>query len=208
MERVSPTPSPRHVPRAVAGTGGYRYRSNTWLIGWWHRIKMTVRELVIPFPRNKRSKSVTTAGRPAGRSYWLFSHIIEVDSLRASRSVRNNGEVTKLTWPLVTDIKNPRYTSCRYLRSYDLWNTEGLKPIGCLVWSLRSLKVRHPFFFCFFYYKGDMTFGDLGWNFYTRCLIQFSAGTEKMAALRAAVFPTSAKNRREGIFCPPLQCAC
>ena len=63
-ERMSPTPSSRHVPRAVADTGGYRCRSNTWLIGWWHRIKMTVCELVIPFQRN-----------PAGRSYWLFSRI-------------------------------------------------------------------------------------------------------------------------------------
>ena len=90
-ERVSSTPSPRYVPRAVAGTGGYRYRSNTWLIGWWHRIKMTVRELVIPFQRNKRSKSVTTAGRPAGRPLILtFLRYIEVDSLRASRSARNN----------------------------------------------------------------------------------------------------------------------
>ena len=86
-ERVSSTPSPRHVPRAVAGTGGYRYRSNTWLIGWWHRIKMTVRELVIPFQRNKRSKSVTTAGRPL---ILTFLRYIEVDSLRASRSARNH----------------------------------------------------------------------------------------------------------------------
>ena len=65
------TPSPRHVSRAVAGTGGYRCRSNIWLIGWWRLIKVTVRELVIPFQRNKRSKSVTTAGR----SYWVFSRI-------------------------------------------------------------------------------------------------------------------------------------
>ena len=47
---------------------------------------MTVRELVIPFQRNKRSKSVTTAGRPAGRPLILtFLRYIEVDSLRASR---------------------------------------------------------------------------------------------------------------------------
>ena len=54
---------------------------------------MTVLELVIPFQRNKRPKSVTTAGRQAGRSYWLFPHIIEVDSLRASRSARNHDNV-------------------------------------------------------------------------------------------------------------------
>ena len=52
---------------------------------------MTIRELVIPFQRNKRSKSVTTAGRPAGRPLILtFLRYIEVDSLRASRSARNN----------------------------------------------------------------------------------------------------------------------
>ena len=51
---------------------------------------MTIRELVIPFQRNKRSKSVTTAGRPAGRPLILtFLRYIEVDSLRASRSARN-----------------------------------------------------------------------------------------------------------------------
>ena len=32
------------------------------------RVKMTVRELVIPFQRNKRPKSVTTAGRPAAHT--------------------------------------------------------------------------------------------------------------------------------------------
>ena len=55
---------------------------------------MTVRELVIPFQRNKRSKSVTTpTGRPAGRPLILtFLRYIEVDSLRASRSARNNDE--------------------------------------------------------------------------------------------------------------------
>ena len=52
---------------------------------------MTVRELVIPFQRNKRSKSVTTAGRPAGRPLILtFLRYIEVDSLRASRSARSH----------------------------------------------------------------------------------------------------------------------
>ena len=53
--------------QAVAGTGGYRCRSNTKLIGWWgwHRTMMTARELVIPFQRYyRRLKSVTTAGRP------------------------------------------------------------------------------------------------------------------------------------------------
>ena len=32
-------------------------------------------------------------------------------------------------------------------------------------------------------WPGDLTFGDLGWNFYTRCQIQLWAGTEKMVTL-------------------------
>ena len=82
-----------------------------------------------------------------------------------------------------------------------LWNAEGLKPIGYLVWPLRSLKVRNPFWLW-----PDLVTWPLvtwGWNFYTRCQIQLWAGTEKMAALRAAVFPLSAKNRRGGHFLPP-----
>ena len=31
-----------------------------------------------------------------------------------------NGEVTKMTWPKVTDIKNPRYTFCRYRWPYHI----------------------------------------------------------------------------------------
>ena len=41
-----------------------------------------------------------------------------------------------------------------------LWNAEGLKPIGYLVWPLRSLKVRNPFLTLT--WPGDLTFGDLG----------------------------------------------
>ena len=44
-----------------------------------------------------------------------------------------------------------------------LWNSEGLKPIGYLVWPLRSLKVRNPFLTLT--WPGDLTFGDLGLKF-------------------------------------------
>ena len=48
---------------------------------------MTVREFVIPFQRNKRSKSVTTAGRPAGRPLILtFLRYIEVETRSALRA--------------------------------------------------------------------------------------------------------------------------
>ena len=52
-------PLTQHVPRAVSGTGVYRCRSTTKLIGWWHRTKKTARVLVIPFQRYKRLKIVT-----------------------------------------------------------------------------------------------------------------------------------------------------
>ena len=44
-----------------------------------------------------------------------------------------------------------------------LWNAEGLKPIGYLVWPLRSLKVRNPSLNLS--WPGDLTFGDLGLKF-------------------------------------------
>ena len=44
-----------------------------------------------------------------------------------------------------------------------LCNAEGLKPIGYLVWPLRSLKVRNPFLILT--WLGDLTFGDLGLKF-------------------------------------------
>ena len=71
---------------------------------------MTVRELVIPFQRNKRSKSVTTAGRPAGRPLILtFLRYIEVDSLRASRSARNNRAVNMgVSHQKIICLLNPR----------------------------------------------------------------------------------------------------
>ena len=44
-----------------------------------------------------------------------------------------------------------------------LWNAESLKPIGYLVWPLRSLKVRNPFLTLT--WPGYLTFGDLGLKF-------------------------------------------
>ena len=65
-------PLTQHVPRAVAGTGVYRCRSNTKLIGWWHRTKKTARALVIPFQRYKRLKIVTV---PVILTFLRYMHI-------------------------------------------------------------------------------------------------------------------------------------
>ena len=96
MEMVldaDPTPSPRHVPRAVAGTGGCRCRSITKFIEWWHQTKKTARESVNPFQRYKLLKSVTGSGWVgSGRAYCDFSLKPLKNSLRASRSARNNFE--------------------------------------------------------------------------------------------------------------------
>ena len=67
---------------------------------------------------------------------------------------------------------------------------------------MRSLKVRNPFLTLT--WLGDLTFGDRDWNCYTRCLIQFSAGVEKMAALRTAIFSLPAKTGGGHIMPPSI----
>ena len=109
-----------------------------------------------------------------------------------------NSEVTKLTWPLVTDIKNPRYTSCRH---HDCMKRRRFETN-----RISSVTTAQPQSETRFLLWPDLVTWPLvtwGWNFYTRCQIQLWAGTEKMAALRAAVFPLSAKNRRGGHFLSP-----
>ena len=87
-----------------------------------------------------------------------------------------------------------------------LWNAEGLKPIGYLVWPLRSLKVRNPFLTLT--WPGDLTFGDLGLKFLRKVSNSIVSGTEKMAALRAAVFSAIREKPEGWAFFAPLQCAC
>ena len=86
-ERVSSTPSPRHVPRAVAGTGGYRYRSNTKFIEWWHRTKNTARESANPFQRYKLLKSVMGSGR-VGSGWAAHTEISPLNHRRTRSALR------------------------------------------------------------------------------------------------------------------------
>ena len=75
-----------------------------------------------------------------------------------------------------------------------LWNAEGLKPIGYLVWPLRSLKVRNPFLTLT--WPGDLAFGDLGLKFLHKVSNSIASRYWKNTG-------------GVGIFCPPpLQCAC
>ena len=96
-----------------------------------------------------------------------------------------------------------------------LWNAESLKPIGYIVWPLRSLKVRNKFLTLA--WPGDLTFGDLALIFLHKASvcrnrteteveieIHLLTGTEKMAALRAAVFfAVRKKPERRAFFAPP-----
>ena len=98
MERVSPTPSPRHVPRAMAGTGGYRCRSNTKFIDWWHRTKKTARESVNPFQRYKLLKSVMGSGRLGPRILRFLPDMVECLLTLAIRSYGHKAEECKAVW--------------------------------------------------------------------------------------------------------------
>ena len=53
-----------------------------------------------------------------------------------------NGEVTKLTWPLVTDIKNPNYTSCRYIWPYETLKVYRVSR-NWLALGVRCVFIRH-----------------------------------------------------------------
>ena len=110
-----------------------------------------------------------------------------------------NGEVAKLTWPQVTDIKNPKYTNCWYpcpLTICQVWNlsdkNSGLDTIAN-IFGGRVTKL------------DLVTWPDVTWgqNFNTESRIDVREGMQNFAALRAAVFSPDAKNRRGGQKWPP-----
>ena len=97
-----------------------------------------------------------------------------------------------------------------------LWNAEGLKPIGYLVWPLRSLKVRNPFLTVT--WPGDLTFGDLGLKFLHKvsnsivsrywknggaALRRFSAIREKPEGWAFPPPPVRVLNWGRGLYTPP-----
>ena len=76
-----------------------------------------------------------------------------------------NGEVTKLTWPKVTDIKNPKYTNCRHPCSYcTLWVSKS-SDHWCVFGTMsnfekRNLRSGHLL------WPGHVTFGVIGSSFF------------------------------------------
>ena len=108
-----------------------------------------------------------------------------------------NGEVTKLTWPKVTDIKNPKYTNCRHLRPYCTLRVSKRSDHWCAFGTMsnfekRNLRSGHLM------WPGGVTFGAIGSSFFFWKCVKLLAETamENLAALRAAVFSLSAKNLR------------
>ena len=102
-----------------------------------------------------------------------------------------------MTWPKVTDIKNSKYTNCRHLcpycamrvsKSSDHWCAFG-KMSNFEKRSLRSGHLMRP---------GHVTFGVIGSSFFGNVSNCGWIAMANLAALRAAVFSVSAKNRTGG----------
>ena len=89
-----------------------------------------------------------------------------------------------------------------------IWNAESLKPIEYIVWLLRSLKVRNPFFTLT--WPGDLTFGDLGLKFLHKVSNSIVNWSWKNGGAARRRFSTIREQTGgEGNFLPPpFQCAC
>ena len=106
-----------------------------------------------------------------------------------------NGEVMKLTWPEVTDMKNTRYTNRRYLCSYCTLRVSKSLDLWCVFdrlsnfekCNLRSGHLMWP---------GGVTFGVIGSSFFGNVSNCWLNSYGKFGG--AAVFSLSAKNLRGG----------
>ena len=105
-----------------------------------------------------------------------------------------NGEVAKMTWPEVTDIKNPRYTFCRHC---DLII---FRKFHNFPWNIVAVARWESYFVVV---SLDLTWWpDLTWpwaEIFTKVAEKMGGKVgENPAALRAAVFSLSSKNPRGG----------
>ena len=110
-----------------------------------------------------------------------------------------NGEVTSLTWPQVTSIKNPRYTNHLYWYPYAALKRRSWSRKNCGSDRLSN------FFWGGVTWPRLVTWPEMTWGQknYTVSAKDALTGTENFAALRAAVFSLSWKNLRGGAFRRP-----
>ena len=121
----------------------------------------------------------------------------------------SNGEVTKLTWPEVTDIKNPKYTNCRHLCPYCTLRVSKSSDHWCAFGTMsnfekRNLRSDH------WMWPGGVTFVVIGSSFFCVEICQIVGWTAmaNLAALRATVFfAICEKLRGDWYPPPPLSCA-
>ena len=114
-----------------------------------------------------------------------------------------NGEVTKLTWPKVTDIKNSKYTNCRHLCPYCAMRVSNSLDHWCAFGNMsnfekRSLRSGHLM------RPGHMTFGVIGSPFFRKCVKLLTEWLWQIWRRYAPpFFSLSAKNRTGAEINPP-----
>ena len=112
-----------------------------------------------------------------------------------------NGEVTKLTWPQVNNITNPKYTNCRHLCTYCTMRVSKSSDHWCALGTMsnfekRNLRSDHLI------RPGHVTFGVSGSSFFGNVSNCWLNSYGKFLAI-CAVFSLSAKNLTGGWNQPP-----
>ena len=114
-----------------------------------------------------------------------------------------NGEVTKLTWPKVTDIKNPKYTNCRHLCPYCTLRVSKSSDHWCAFGTMsnfekRNLRSGHLM------WPGGVTFGVIGSSFFRNVSNCWLNSYGKFGgATRRRFFAICEKPERGGGWYPP-----
>ena len=114
-----------------------------------------------------------------------------------------NGEVTKLTWPQVNDIKNPKYTNRRHLCPYCTMRVSKSSDHWCALGTMsnfekRNLRSGHLI------RPGHVTFGVSGSSFFWKCVKLLAEQLWQIWRRYAPPFsPLSTKNLTGGWNQPP-----
>ena len=80
-----------------------------------------------------------------------------------------NGEVTKLTWPQVNNIKNPKYTSCRHLSPYCTMRVSKSSDHWCALGTMSNFEKRNLLSGQLIR-PGHVTFGVSGSSSFWKCV--------------------------------------